>query len=215
MQIISNPFPLRPATGDARPTPETSKVVQFLADAAQQLAVQDADGFVDCAADLTIRALAAAAAVGHFHGGTEVDGVLAVLADTVHTYADTARAYLDPLFAGNRPDLHDRATALDTAADQLTEIVRAMEAEFRGVITVRATWSPGERVEVFDYEDHPMGEYVPLDPPATPVDTTEEATRQLAERHFVVVGDWEKSTGKVLDVEFEEYHAALRFTLTF
>ncbi|WP_280345779.1 MULTISPECIES: hypothetical protein [Nocardia] len=215
MEIISNPFPLRPATEDTRPATETSKVVRFLTEVAQELAVQDADGFVDCAADLTVRALAAAAAVGHFHGGAEVDGVLAVLGDTVNTYTDTARAYMDRLFAGNRPDLHERATALFTAADQLTEIVRAMEAEFRGVITVRAIWSPGDRVEVFDYEDHPMGEYVPLDPPATPVDTTEEATRQLAERHFVVIGDWEKSTGKILDVEFEEYHAALRFTLTF
>ncbi|MGY4101975.1 hypothetical protein ACW2Q0_20860 [Nocardia sp. R16R-3T] len=215
MQIISNPFPLRPTTDDARPAPEASKVVQFLTEAAQELAVQDADGFVDCAADLTVRALAAAAAVGRFHGGTEVDGVLTVLGDTVNTYTDTARAYLDPLFTPSRPDLHERATALYTAVDQLTEIVRAMEAEFRGVITVRATWSPGGRVEVFDYEDHPMGEYIPLDPPATPVDSTEEATRQLAERHFVVIGDWEKSTGKIFDVEFEEYHAALRFTLTF
>ncbi|MBF6302678.1 hypothetical protein IU459_34865 [Nocardia amamiensis] len=203
MQIISNPFPLRPTAADARPATEPSKVVQFLTEAAQELAVQDADGFVDCAADLTIRALAAAAAVGRFHG------------DTVNTYTDTARAYLDPLFTPSRPDLHERATALYTAVDQLTEIVRAMEAEFRGVITVRATLSPGSAVEVFDYEDHPMGTYVPLDPPATPVDTTEEATRQLAERRFVVVGDWEKSTGKIFDVEFEEYHAALRFTLTF
>ncbi|MBF6137802.1 hypothetical protein IU501_33055 [Nocardia otitidiscaviarum] len=215
MQIISNPFPLRPTTEDARPATEISKVVQFLAEAAQALAVQDADGSIDCAADLTLRALAAAAASGRFHGGTEVDGVLTVLGDTIHTYTDTARAYLDPSFAGNRPDLHDRATALWAAVDQLTEIARAMEAEFQGVIKVRATWSPGSTVEVFDYEDHPMGTYVPLVPPATPADTTEEATRQLAERGFVVVGDWEKSTGKIFDAEFEEHHAALRFTLTF
>ncbi|MGY1948978.1 hypothetical protein [Nocardia asiatica] len=134
---------------------------------------------------------------------------------TLNTYVDTARAYRDHSRSSRRPDLRERADALDAASDRLTEIINALAAEFLGVITVRATWSPGSEVEVFDYEDHPMGTYVPLDPPATPVDTTEEATRQLADRGFVVVGNWAKSTGKVRGVEFEEYRAALRFTLTF
>jgi hypothetical protein len=215
MQIISNSFPLRPAAEAARPATETAKVVQFMTEAAQQLIVQDADGFIDYAADLTVRALAAAAAVGCVHDGPE--SVFTALGDMVDLYTDTARAYMDDSRTSRRTDLHERAAALDTAVDRLTEIIAALAAEFLGVISVRATWSPGGRVEVFDYSDEgdPMGTYVPLDPPATAVDTPQEATRQLAERRFVVVGDWQMSTGKIYDVEFVEYHAALRSTLSF
>ncbi|MGV9679225.1 hypothetical protein ACWDSJ_28420 [Nocardia sp. NPDC003482] len=216
MENNTNPFPLRPAAEDDQPATEPSEVVQFLADLAQELAVPDPNGFLDCAADLTVRALAAAAAVGPFHGGTEVDGVFTVLGETMHTYTDTARAYLDPsfTFTASRPDLHERAAALRTAVDRLTEIVKAMEARFRHAITMHATWEPGGALEVFDYHAHPRGEFIPLDPPTTPVDTIEEATRQLAERGFVVVGGWTRHTGTIGDMEVEEYRAALRFTRT-
>ncbi|PXX53926.1 hypothetical protein DFR70_12647 [Nocardia tenerifensis] len=213
MHNTGNPFPLRPAE-DEQATTEPSKIVQFLSEVAQERMVLGTDGFITCASDLTVRALAAAAAVGRFHG-SEVDGVLTVLADTITTYTDTARTYLDPSSPRSRPDMRARASALHTAAEDLTEIVRAIEAEFQNVITVRATWYPSHAVEVFDYEEDPVGAYVPLDPPATAVDTIEDATRQLAERHFVVVGDWVKSTGMIGDDEIVEYHAALRFDLTF
>ncbi|MGV9679223.1 hypothetical protein ACWDSJ_28410 [Nocardia sp. NPDC003482] len=204
MENNSNPFPLAAAEDVTEP----SRIVRYLTDLAQQQSVQDADGFVIYENDLVVRALAAAAAVGRFHSATEVDGALTVLGDTADTFADTARAYGDPALTFFRPDLGKRAAALDAAAARLTEIVTALAAQFQYEISLRAVWAPGREVEVFDYDDDPQGIVIALDPHPTPVDTIEEATRQLAERRFVVIGEWE-----IRDAEDEEYTAALRFTL--
>ncbi|WP_159848555.1 hypothetical protein [Nocardia sp. CY41] len=195
---------------DTRPTP-TTKVMRFLSEVAEQQAVLNADGIIDYAAELTVRALAASVATGHFHGDTEINGVVAVLADERDTYTDAARAYMDLARSGHN-DLYKRASAFDTASARLTAIIDALAAEFRGVISLRARWLPGGVVEVFDYEGRPGGANVPLDPPATPAATLDEVTRQLAQAGFVVVGEWEL---QLVTSQVEEYMAALRLSLSF
>ena len=192
-----------------RSAPADHTIGQFLAEIIEKHPVRHADGRVDYTMDLTVRAIAAAAAVGPLRGGTEIDGVFTVLADTADIYTDTARTYMDLARCGRR-DLHERATALYTASTRLTEVIDVLAAEFLGVTSLRAAWSWGGVVEVFDHENDSMGISVPLKPVATAASTAEEVTRQLAERHLIVVGEWER-----VSADAEKYTAALRLPLSF
>lgn len=176
-------------------TPNDSAIGCFLAKVAAEQAVHGDDDAVDVAAELTVRALAAATATGRVHPGREVDGVVSVLADQSAMY--TARAGSIRAGAGRlsrwNERYEDRAAAYDEAAHRLTEVI-ARAVKFNGGLSMWAEWSEGGAVEVYGEVGIPIGEYVPFETPATAADTFEEVTRQLAERGFVVVGEWHRHT---------------------
>lgn len=191
-----NPNPLAPTDSD---------VAQFLAQIATEHAVHDEDGTLNAAAELVVRALAAAAATGRAHPAREIDGVVSVLADQSAMYTDRAQAIRAGTGRLSRwtERYEDRAASYDEAAERLNEVI-AGAVEFNGRLSLWADWREDGVVEVFDDFDSPIGEYVPFETPATAADTLEEVTRQLTDRGFVVVSEWHQSTfiphGNVDDV---------------
>lgn len=186
-------------------TPNDSAIGCFLAKVAAEQAVHGEDDAVDVAAELVVRALAAAAATGRAHPAREIDGVVSVLADQSAMYADRAQAIRAGTGRLSRwtERYEDRAASYDEAAERLNEVI-ARAVEFNGRLSLWADWREGGVVEVFDDFESPIGEYIPLETPATAADTLEEVTRQLTDRGFVVVSEWHRSTfiphGNVDDV---------------
>jgi hypothetical protein len=141
--VISGSSSLPIGLVDVAATPVDTEVTRFLAEIAREQQVTDTDGQVDVVADLTVRALVAAAASGRHYANAraaatershaddvekEALGVAHVLADQLDMYIDQAR-FLEDL---RRDDLSARAATFDTAAAELSGVLERFAHRFFG-----------------------------------------------------------------------------------